>query len=203
MRRVELPSAPARLPCAAGITRRFWDGDVIAIDDGRIDTAGSVTAVEGRHPGRLARRLVLALLVVVVLLAAGGLTGVRTSSVSASKDGYTITVTYALIARAGLDVPWRVTVERPGGFDEDITIGVTARYFDIFETQGFHPNPDMETGDGDLVYLTFTAPAGPIFSTDFDAYIQPSSQLSERADVVLLVDDRPLLSVSYTTWLVP
>jgi hypothetical protein len=109
----------------------------------------------------------------------------------------------ALIARAGLDVPWRVTIEHPDGFDEDITIGVTARYFDIFETQGFHPSPDMETGDGNLVYLTFTAPAGSIFSADFDAYIQPSSQLSERADVVLMVDDRPLMSVSYTTWLVP
>lgn len=114
-----------------------------------------------------------------------------------------MTVTYALIARAGLDVPWRVTVEHPGGFDEDVVIAVSARYFDIFETQGFHPEPDMQTGDGDLVYLKFTAPNGPTFSADFDAYIQPSSQLSQGADVVLLVDDRPLLSVSYTAWLVP
>jgi len=52
-------------------------------------------------------------------------------------------------------------------------------------------------------YLTFTAPAGPTFSADFDAYIQPSSQLSEGADLVLMVEDRPLLTVSYTTWLVP
>lgn len=177
-------------------------GDSTATDGARVATTSGVpTATPFR--GRLARHIVLVLLLVVVLLAAAGMLGVRTSSVSAARDGYTMTVTYALIARAGLDVPWRVTVEHPGGFDEDVVIAVSARYFDIFETQGFHPEPDMQTGDGDLVYLTFTAPNGPTFSADFDAYIQPSSQLSQGADVVLMVDDRPLLSVSYTTWLVP
>ncbi len=177
------------------------DGGDTVPDSARV-TAAAATA-DGQRRARLVRRLVLGLLLVVVLLAAAGMLGVRTSSVSASRDGYTMTVTYAWVARAGLDVPWRVTVEHAGGFDEDVVIAVSARYFDIFETQGFHPNPDMETGDGDLVYLTFTAPPGPTFSADFDAYIQPSSQLRESADVVQMIDERPLLSVSYTTWLVP
>ncbi len=178
-------------------------------DDSTVTGAGGLGTVHGvitgeRHPtARAARRAGLGLLLAIVLLAATGMLGVHSGRVSASEGGYTMTVTYAAIARAGLDVPWRVTVEHPGGFDEDIVIAVSARYFDIFETQGFHPNPDMETGDGDLVYLTFTAPTGSTFSADFDAYIQPSSQLRERADVVLMVDDRPLLSVRYTTWLVP
>lgn len=172
-------------------------------DGARATTVAGAPTAARRRRARLARRLVLGLLLVVVLLAAAGMLGVRTSSVSASRDGYTMTVTYAWVARAGLDVPWRVTVEHAGGFDEDVVIAVSARYFDIFETQGFHPNPDMETGDGELVYLTFTAPTGSTFSADFDAYIQPSSQLSESADVVLMLEDRPLLSVSYTTWLVP
>lgn len=182
--------------------QQHWDGDDATTLDGRIATAADARTQSHRR-GRLARRVMLGLLTVVVLLAASGMLGVRSGSVSASRDGYTMTVTYALIARAGLDAPWRVTIEHPGGFDEDILLAVSARYFDIFETQAFHPEPDMATGDGNMLFLTFTAPDGPTFSVDYDAYIQPSSQLSRGADVVLMFDGRPLLSVDYTTWLVP
>ncbi len=168
---------------------------------------GPRSAVEGdstRTSGRMARRLLLTLLLVVVLLGAGGAFGVRSGHVTNTAGGYTLGVTYPWIARSGLDVPWQVQVRHPGGFEEDIVIAVTADYFDIFETQGFHPEPDSETADGEFVYLTFTAPpAGEVFRADFDAYIQPASQLGRTARVQLLVGGRPVAEVSYRTWLVP
>lgn len=169
----------------------------------RDDTTAGI--VEQSRPGaRAVRRALLCLLIVVVLLGAAGLLGVRTAAVGASADGWTLRLVYPQIARSGLDVRWQVTVTHTGGFDEDIVLAVSAGYLDIFETQGFHPEPDMETADDEFVYLTFTAPtAGDVFRVDYDAYIQPASQLGRSAQLRLLVADQPLLSLDYRTWLVP
>ena len=67
--------------------------------------------------GLWARRAFLAALVVVLAAGLLGLLGVRTSTVSDSADGWTVTVERAAVARAGLDVPFNVTVRHDGGFD--------------------------------------------------------------------------------------
>lgn len=163
-------------------------------------------ALTDRAPptGRRARRLLLALALVVVLIGASGLLGVRSAEVSSTANGYTLTLVYPQVARGGQDVRWQVTVRNPGGFAEDVVLAVTADYFDLFETQGFHPEPDAETADGQFLYLTFTKPpAGEVFRVDFDAYIQPASQRGRTAEVRLLVGGEPAVSVDYRTWLVP
>ena len=91
----------------------------------------------------------------------------------------------------------------PGGFGKQLTLAVTGDYFDIFETQGFHPNPTDETRDGHDLYLTFTAPPGDTFVVDFDAYIQPASQQGRSATVALVKGTTPLVWVSYRTRLLP
>jgi hypothetical protein len=164
--------------------------------------AGDV-AVAGR-PWRLAAITALSL---VVLLGAAGLFGVRSRTVSASGGGYDLSLTYPRVARAGLDVPWHVTLRHEGGFQGQraITLAVTARYFDIYETQGFHPEPDTETRDGEFLYLSFTPPpAGDVFELDFDTYVQPSSQIGRHADLWLVQGGRHrVVGVSFSTWLVP
>jgi hypothetical protein len=167
------------------------------------------TLSDVRHggPGRAAlasRRFFLSLLAVIVALAATTLLGIHTSSTTAQAEGYTLRVDYPRIARAGLDMTWRVTVHHPGGFGtEPIRLSVSARYFDIFEHQAFYPDPSKSTGDGSMLDLEFDPPTGDVFSLDFDAYIQPSSQLGRRGEVVLMDGERERLRVDFRTWLIP
>jgi hypothetical protein len=142
----------------------------------------------------------------VVAAGISSLLGVHTSTVSTHSNGYDLTLHYPAVARAGLDTEWQVTVTHPGGFGKQLTLAVTGDYFNIFETQGFHPNPSQETRDGQNLYLTFTAPPGDAFVVDFDTYIQPSSQKGSTATVSLVKNSNfttAVASVHIDTRLMP
>jgi hypothetical protein len=140
---------------------------------------------------------------VLVVIGASGLFGVHAGTVRTNSNGYRLTVVYPHVARAGQDVPWRATVVHPGGFKGDVTLAVSSHYFDIFETQGWHPQPETETATPNFYYLTFSPPPGDTLEVSYDTYIQPASQLGRRADVVLIVDNEEVARTSYRTWLVP
>jgi hypothetical protein len=166
------------------------------------DVAGPEAARRGR-PWRLGA---IALLAVLVLLGAVGAFGVRARTTTATRAGYRLTVTYPWVARAGLDVPWHVEVRRDGGFagQKVVTLAVTARYFDIFETQGFHPEPASETRDRRDLFLSFTVPpSGDVLEVDFDTYVQPSAQLGRRARVAVVQSGAEQVAVGFRTWLTP
>jgi hypothetical protein len=159
---------------------------------------------EGQRVGALwARRAMLVVLAAAVLAALLGLLGVHTSTATASGGGYTMSLRYPAVARAGLDIEWQVTVRHPGGFGKEVTLGVTGDYFDIFETQGFHPEPSAETRDGRTLYLTFDAPPGDTLVVYYDAYIQPASQQGKSARVAVLDHGRPAAWIDYRTRLLP
>ena len=99
------------------------------------------------------RRVVLAAMTAMVLAGAGGLLGVRSATSSATDGTWHLSVEHATVARAGLDVPWQATVQHSGGFGKTLTLAVTGDYLDIYETQGFHPDPSSSTRDGDTLYL--------------------------------------------------
>jgi len=153
---------------------------------------------------RLGRTAALAFVALLVIVGAAGLLGVHTRATSVSANGYKLTVVYPQVARAGQDIPWRATVTHPGGFgNQDVTIAVSSHYFDIMETQGWHPEPDQETATPNFYYLTFTAPPGDTLEVSYDTYIQPSAQLGRHADTVVIVDNKEVVRTSYRTWLVP
>jgi hypothetical protein len=154
-------------------------------------------------PARWGRRVGTVALLVVVVAGALGLFGVRSRTVATTANGYTLSVTYPQVARAGLDVPLRVRIHHAGGFPDMITLAVTSDYFRMFETQGFYPDADSATNDGDFVYLTFTTPEGDDFVIDYDAYIQPASQIGKRATIKLIVAGAVVARTSLHTWLVP
>ena len=166
-------------------------------------TLDDVRDESGNRRGQRARRVAMAALTGSVALGLVGFFGVRTSTVSASRGGYELTVEYPRVARAGLDASWRVTVRHEGGFDGPITIATSADYFDIFEHQAFYPGPSEETADADRLVLTFAEPAGDTFSLTFDAYVQPASQRGRTATTALVAGDRDVVSVRYRTWLAP
>jgi hypothetical protein len=150
-----------------------------------------------------ARRGMLGLL--TVLLVAGLLTvlGVHVSTASTEAGGYRVDVIYPRVARAGLDVPWEVTVTHPGGFGKELELAVDGHYFDLYESQGFRPQPSDETRAGDIYYLTFTAPPGDTFRVYFDAYIQPGSQVGRSGWVAVVQDHHFVARTDYSTWLWP
>ena len=132
-----------------------------------------------------------------------GYLGMKTGTVSASSGGYSLKLQYARIARAGLDVPWQLTITRPGGFDGPVTVEVTGAYFDIFESQGISPEPSDETSDGQWDQMTFDKPVGDTLTIDFDIYIQPASQIGRSGTARVLDHGRPAASVDFKTRLVP
>ncbi len=168
-------------------------------------TLADVAGIDDRTQERAfaVRRGAAALLTLLVLAALLGLLGVRTSEVSAEEGGWALTVRYPAIARAGLDTPWEVTVTSDEGFGNEVTLAVTGAYFDLFETQGFHPEPADSTRDGSTLYLTFTAPESNTLVVAYDAYIQPASQLGEAATVAVVDGTTPLVEVHYRTRLLP
>lgn len=162
-----------------------------------LSRGNSTTAVWGR-------RAFLTLMLLFVIAGAVGLLGGRNATKSASADGYTLSLTYPRISRAGLDVPWQVTVTHVGGFSGPITLAVTGAYFDIFETQGVSPQTTQETSDGTTLYLTFNKPPnGDTFQATYDIYVQPSSQQGRSGTVSVLDHGQPTASVSYSTTLLP
>jgi hypothetical protein len=151
--------------------------------------------------GRRGFLLALLALVIAGLL---GVLGVHAVTRGTDELGWRVSLTYAGTARPGLDVPWEVTVTHPGGFGKSLTLAITGSYFDIFETQGFHPTPSDETRDGNTLYLTFAPPpSGDTFVVAYDAYIQPASQSGSGGTVAVVSGGRKLAAVPFTTHVWP
>ena len=168
--------------------------------------ASTLDGLESNDEGRIAvwtRRGFLTLLLCIVLAGVVGLLGVHTTTSQGSQDGWTVSLRHASIARAGLDAPWEVTVTHVGGFTDDITLAVTGDYFDIFESQGFNPEPSDETRDASTRYLTFAKPPGDTLKVSYDAYIQPASQVGRSGTLSVVDGTQRVASVDFSTFLLP
>jgi hypothetical protein len=180
------------------------------VDDDHDEPGGDpASTLTDLRPGssakaRWASWITVGLLVLLLCAAGAGLLGVHTRQASASAGGYTLTVTYAGIARAGLDVPMRVQVDSDHPWGEHITLSISREYFTIFETQGFFPDADSSTGNGQDVVFSFNPPAdGQPFVLDYDAYIQPSAQLGASARISVLDGETAVVSADIRTFLFP
>lgn len=178
------------------------------IDQGDADQWSTLSDLRtGRAmTGTVGRRAVLVVLLVAVLASGVGLLGVHRRTVTAHGGGYTLTVLYPAVARPGLDVPFRVTVTSDGGFDKDITLAFDRRYLPgIFETQGMFPdNSDATSLGQNLVLLTYSAPpSGDLFVMDYDAYIQPGSQIGASGSISVMHGSSAVVTVHFSTFLFP
>ncbi|MFD1824790.1 MULTISPECIES: hypothetical protein [Mumia] len=161
---------------------------------------------EGSTTGtaRWTTRITLVVLCAVVVAGAAGLFGVRNLTATTEEDGWTLSVDYPRLARAGLDTPLSITVSNPDGVGEEVVLAISQEYLEIFEHQGIFPDPSDSSTDGKLLYLTVAAaPGATEVRIDFDVYIQPSSQQGEQATVSVVDDGRRIASTRIRTSLVP
>jgi hypothetical protein len=173
-----------------------------------VELSGStIEGIESAPQARAAawsRRAFLVGLLAFVVAGGVGLLGDTTATAHASGGGYELTLEYATSSRAGLDVPWQVTVRHAGGFPgKSLTLAVTGDYFDIYETQGFHPDASDATRDGSNLYLTFNTPPGDTFVVAYDAYIQPSSQVGKSGTIAVVDSGAEVAKLGFTTSLLP
>jgi hypothetical protein len=84
-----------------------------------------------------------------------------------------------------------------------VVIAVESDYFDMFESQGWTPEPSAETADAVRTYMTLDPPPGDTLTLGFDAYIQPSSQAGASGSVSVYEDGIDVVTVDFTTWVAP
>lgn len=164
---------------------------------------GDVEPASADRRGLWARRVLTTALAIAVVLGLLGLLGVRTSTERASEGPWQVELTHASVARAGLDVPFELTLRHEGGFDGPVTIAVTGDYFDDYETQGFTPEPSASTRGAELLQLEFDPPPGDTLVVDYDAYIQPASQRGGSGRLGVVDGGRVVAEVHFDLRLLP
>jgi hypothetical protein len=170
---------------------------------GSIQTAPRSYPQKRIRRARSERRIVLVLLAVFLALGLAGVFGPRTSTVTANGGGYRLTVTYPAVTRPGLPVRWEVLVTHAGGFPDRLRIGTTFDYFHLFDVTGIEPDATSSTSDGGNMVFEFDPPPGDTLRIQFDASVEPSVHELPSATTSVLVGDRPVVQVSYSTRVMP
>jgi hypothetical protein len=152
---------------------------------------------------RTVRRLFMVVLFGVVALGLSGQLGVRSRTTTVQGGGYELTVTYAQVSRPGLATPWSMEIHRPGGFDGPVTVSTKTGYLDLFDENGFDPEPSRSTATADAVIWEFEPPDGDTLGISLDARIEPGAQWGRTGETSVLVDGRPVVTARYKTWVMP
>jgi len=153
--------------------------------------------------GRIGRRLFMVLLAGVLAVGLSGRLGVQSGTTTASGGGYELTVTYGRVSRPGLATPWSLEIRHPGGFDGPITVSTTSAYLDIFDENGFDPQPSKATATGDEMIWEFEAPDGDTLAVSLDGRVEPGAQWGRTGKTSILVDGKPVVTAKYKTWVMP
>lgn len=173
-------------------------------EDTRGSTLDDVCRTDENRVAPWIRRVVVLALVAVLVAAGSGRMGVRSGTTTAAARGWSLTVEYASVARAGLDVPLRLTVERRVPLGDELTIAVSRNYLNMFEQQGFYPDVSSTTALGDDVVLTFDVPTGASSLTvDMDGYVQPADQTGRSGTIAVLDGRSRVVEASIHTALFP
>ena len=149
------------------------------------------------------RRAFLGAVTVLVLLGASGLLGVRSSTVTASADGYTLTVTYASVTRPGLATPFAIEVVAENGFEGGFELETSSRFLAAFDENGLDPEPVTTMADGTWTTWGFEQPTSTRFKLSFDARLEPAVQWRTPGETRLVVGDRVVAQVAYMMWVMP
>jgi hypothetical protein len=154
-----------------------------------------------RH--RRVRRISIVALFALLALGAAGLLGVRTRTTTAHGGGYDLKVTYGQVSRPGLPTAWSLEIHHPGGFAGPVTVATSSAYLDLFDENGFDPEPAKVTATGDDVIWQFDPPPGDRLVVSRGSRVSPGVQWGKRGTTSVLVDGRPVVTARYKTWILP
>jgi hypothetical protein len=153
--------------------------------------------------GAWGRRAAMLVLAGVVIAGALGFLGFKAGTVTDSGGGYTLTITYPDVSRAGISSPWEALVESPDGFDGPITLATSREFFTLFDLNGIFPDPASATYEEDMVLWEFDPPDGTVLRVHFDARVEPAVHRGERVSTQLIVDNAVVADVTYEITLMP
>ncbi|MGQ0826681.1 MAG: hypothetical protein ACT4OX_16920 [Actinomycetota bacterium] len=168
-----------------------------------IPTAPEPTDDAAVRRSRTYRRILVTTLIGVLVLGVAGLLGVRRRTVTATGSGYELRVTYAQVTRPGLSVPLATRIRRAGGFDGPITVATDLRYLDMFDHNSLDPEPTSSRSDGERLVMEFDPPDGDTFVFRYDTRTGPNIHWGRSGFTSILVDDQPVVTVRYRTWVMP
>jgi hypothetical protein len=165
--------------------------------------------LEVQRRARVFRRAFLSLMAALVVAAVFGFVGLREASTQSrdGRDGYSLSVRYPRVIRPGQAGGFQVQVTRAGGFGDidHVRVRVTAAYLDLFEQDGFDPQPETATTDGTWLDQTFLAPQDTNqLSLSFNARLNPGGARGKRGTAEVLGENGEVLaSASWSTTVVP
>ena len=163
---------------------------------------GALTEPEARRFRDL-RRIGIAGIILIVVLASVGVFGQKTNIVTARGGGYLLSVTYPSVVRPGLDVRFEVTVSNAKGFGKTLTISFKRHYFDIFDLNSARPDADSSWSDASNIYYSWSALPGTSFHFSLDLYAEYGEHLGLDGATSVQNQATQVVTVRYHTRLVP
>ena len=142
----------------------------------------------------------------VLLLAATSFLGVRTGTVAAQGEGYSIEVLRTQISRPGLATPFGVVISTIDGSDlpETITLRLDTSYLSSFDFNGLEPTPSASFSTERWTWWSFDVPPDQSsLRVGLDARLEPSVQWARSGSATLEIDGSSLVGVDFTTWVMP
>jgi hypothetical protein len=142
----------------------------------------------------------------MMLLAATSLLGVRTGTVAAQGEGYSIEVLLTHISRPGLATPFEVEISTMDGSDlpQTITLRLDTSYMSMFDFNGLEPTPSASFSTERWTWWSFDVPPEQSsLRVGLDARLEPSVQWARSGSATLEIDGSSLVGVDFTTWVMP
>jgi hypothetical protein len=168
-----------------------------------VPTAPEEPNLSASRRARFLRRLFMTLLAGVLALGLAGLLGVDSGTKTGRGGGYELTVTYGRVSRPGLATPWSLEIRHPGGFDGPVTVSTNTKYLDLFDENGFDPQPSKTTATPEEVIWEFDPPDGDTLGVSLDGRVEPGAQWGGTGVTSVLVDGEPVVTVKYKSWILP
>lgn len=148
----------------------------------------------------------IALMGAVVLAGLFGMFGVRSSTATASANGFSLEVTHASVTRPGLATPLTMKIATDGGspLPETVTTRIASSYLAMFDEHGLDPQPISSFQSDGWTWWTFQVPSGASgLEVSLDARLEPSVQMGQASTAAVEIDDEQIVAVDFATRVMP
>ena len=148
----------------------------------------------------------ISLLGALVLTGLLGFLGVRTTTATASANGFTIEVTHASVTRPGLATPLDLKITTVDGspLPAAVTTRIGSSYLAIFDENGLDPQPVSSFQSDEWTWWTFEVPEGATtLEVSFDARLEPAVQWGQGSTAAVEIGDAEVVAVDFETWVLP